>query len=229
MIARLIILFLLGAMQGAIGWIMVQSGLNENDLYVSHIRLAAHFIAAMILIAYALVFWLRMKVEPQNIVVQPVIKRWAVSIMFLLIIQLMYGAFMAGLKAAPVAPTWPSINGIWFHESFFPDGLNSIFHNKIAIHFIHRNLAYLLVVLIIIWWWKAKNISYSEEFNTARNLVRVFVLIQVTLGILTVITSTKIVAGNFGVYEWVAQLHQLVGMLLFLSLVAVLYLTRASK
>jgi cytochrome c oxidase assembly protein subunit 15 len=229
MIAPLIILFVLGAMQGAIGWIMVQSGLNENDLYVSHIRLAAHFIAAMVLIAYALVFWLRMKVEPQNIVVQPVLKYWAVFIMFLLIIQLMYGAFMAGLKAAPVAPTWPSINGMWFHESFFPGGFNSLFHNKIAIHFLHRNLAYLLVVFITIWWWKAKNISYSKEFNTARNFVIAFVFIQVTLGILTVITSPKIVAGKFGVYEWMAQLHQLVGMLLFLSLVAVLYLTKARK
>src|ERR1051326_1566786 len=47
MVGPLVILFLLGALQGAIGWIMVQSGLNENDLYVSHIRLAAHFIAAM--------------------------------------------------------------------------------------------------------------------------------------------------------------------------------------
>jgi cytochrome c oxidase assembly protein subunit 15 len=111
----------------------------------------------------------------------------------------------------------------------FPSGLKSIFQNAISIHFIHRNLAYLLVLLIVIWWWKAKNISYSREFNIAKNLVVLFVLIQVTLGVLTVITSPKMVAGKFGVFEWMAQLHQLVGMLLFLSLVAVLYLTRASK
>jgi cytochrome c oxidase assembly protein subunit 15 len=227
MVIPLIILFLLGAMQGAIGWIMVQSGLNENDLYVSHIRLAAHFIAAMILIAYALVFWLRMKVNIQNIIVQPGLKRGAAIIMLLLVIQLIYGAFMAGLKAAPVAPTWPTINGMWYHSSMFSGGLKSIFHNAISIHFIHRNLAYLLVVLIIIWWWKAKNISYSREFNIAKNLVVLFVLIQVTFGVLTVITSPKMVAGKFGVFEWMAQLHQLVGMLLFLSLVAVLYLTKA--
>jgi cytochrome c oxidase assembly protein subunit 15 len=55
MINPLIILFLLGAMQGAIGWIMVQSGLNDNDLYVSHIRLSIHFVSAMVLIGYALV------------------------------------------------------------------------------------------------------------------------------------------------------------------------------
>lgn len=226
MVVPLIILFVLGAMQGAIGWIMVQSGLNENDLYVSHIRLAAHFIAAMILIAYALVFWLSMKVQKQNIVIQPALKYGALTIMLLLLIQLIYGAFMAGLKAAPVAPTWPSINGMWFHQSFFADGLTSIFYNKISIHFIHRNLAYLLVILILIWWWKAKNISYSRDFNKTRNWVMIFVLLQVALGILTVINSPKMVAGKFGIYEWTALLHQVVGMMLFLSLVAVLFLTR---
>jgi cytochrome c oxidase assembly protein subunit 15 len=229
MIIPLVILFLLGAMQGAIGWIMVQSGLNENDLYVSHIRLAAHFIAAMILIAYALVFWLRMKVNTQNIIVQPALKRGAAIIMLLLVIQLIYGAFMAGLKAAPAASTWPTINGDWVPDSIFSDGINSIFHNKIMIHFIHRNLAYLLVIFMLTWWLKARNISYSKEFNIARNWIAILVLAQVVLGILTVINSPRIVPGKFGIYEWMAQLHQLIGMLLFLNLVAVLFLTRAKK
>lgn len=229
MITPLVILFILGAMQGAIGWIMVQSGLNENDLYVSHIRLAAHFVAAMILIAYALIFWLRMKVERQNIVHKPALKRWAAVIMLLVVIQLTYGAFMAGLKAAAVAPTWPSINGMWLDQSFFKGGLNSLFHNAIAIHFMHRNLAYLLVVVILIWWLKARKISYSKPFNTAKNWLLILVMTQVALGILTVINSPKIVAGNFGSFEWMALLHQLVGMMLFLAVVAVLYIARANK
>src|SRR5919112_1674667 len=62
MVVPLVILFLLGALQGAIGWIMVQSGLNDNDVYVNHVRLAAHFMAAMILIAYALIFALELSV-----------------------------------------------------------------------------------------------------------------------------------------------------------------------
>ena len=227
MIAPLVILFLLGALQGAVGWIMVQSGLNPNDVYVSHIRLAAHFMAAMILIAYALVFWLQMKVEKQNIIIQPALKSWASVIMLLMIIQIMYGAFMAGLKAAPVAPTWPSINGMWYQPSFFNEGFKSLFYNKITIHFIHRNLAYLLTIIILIWWFKARNITYSKEFNQARKWLLIFLFIQVALGISTILNSQKIVAGKFGIYEWIAQLHQLAGMMLFLSLVAVLFLTRA--
>jgi cytochrome c oxidase assembly protein subunit 15 len=229
MITPLIILFLLGAMQGAIGWIMVQSGLNENDLYVSHIRLAAHFIAAMILIAYTLVFWLGLKVDPKNIVIQPVLKTSAVAITFLLVVQLIYGAFMAGLKAGIVAPTWPTINGMWLPQSMMSDGLQSILHNKITIHFIHRGLAYLLVLLLLIWWWKARSISYSKPFNKARNYTMIFVFLQVSLGIFTVLKSPKIIAGKFGVYEWLALMHQAIGMLLFLSLVAVLYLSRSKK
>lgn len=229
MIVPLVILFLLGAMQGAIGWIMVKSGLNENDLYVNHIRLAAHFMAAMILIGYSVVFWLRIKIKDQGIVIQPTLKKSAIVITAILAIQLIYGAFMAGLKAGIVAPTWPAINGMWLPQSMLNDGFQSFFHNKITIHFIHRGLAYLLVVLLLIWWWKARNISYSKPFNIARNYTMIFVLIQVSLGILTVLKSPKIVAGKFGTYEWLALMHQATGMLLFLTLVAVLYLSRSKK
>src|SRR3954451_12721544 len=66
MIVPLVILFLLGALQGAVGWIMVSSGLNENDVYVSHIRLAVHFMAAMVLISYALIFGLKLLTNPRE-------------------------------------------------------------------------------------------------------------------------------------------------------------------
>jgi cytochrome c oxidase assembly protein subunit 15 len=225
MIVPLVILFLLGALQGAIGWIMVQSGLNDNDLYVSHIRLAAHFIAAMVLIAYALVFGLMLTVDANNRVVQPELKGWTLAITGLVIIQLIYGAFMAGLKAANVAPTWPDING-----SIIPaNALTDIAHNKISIHFIHRTLAYIIFIAIVIWWYKAKNITYSIAFNKARNVTLFLVILQVTLGVLAVINSTEISAGKFGQFEWLALAHQLIGMLLFLSMITLLYLTKRKR
>ena len=61
MVTPMIVLFLLGGLQGVIGWIMVQSGLNDQDLYVSHIRLAVHFISALILLSY--VFWFALKLS----------------------------------------------------------------------------------------------------------------------------------------------------------------------
>ncbi len=226
MLAPLVILFVLGALQGAVGWLMVKSGLNENDLYVSHIRLAAHFIAAMILIAYALIFWIKLKVDQRERVASASLKNASIAILALLIVQLIYGAFMAGLKAAAVASTWPTINGDWLPANAFSNNLTTdLFHNKITIHFIHRNLAYLVTVLIVVWWWASRRGVYTRPFKFARNTTMVLVLVQVLLGILAVLNSQNITPGKFGAFEWMAQLHQLTGMLLFLSLTAVVYLT----
>lgn len=230
MVVPLVILFILGALQGAVGWIMVQSGLNENDVYVSHIRLAAHFMAAMVLVAYALIFWLKLIVPPQNIVADRGLFRGAIALVLLVSVQLVYGAFMAGLKAAPAAPTFPDINGAFIPPSAFTQGsfFSDIFHNKLSVHFIHRTLAYLITVLVVIWWMKAIKITSSTSFSKARNLVMTLVLVQVTLGIITVVNGAKMTNGTFGIYEWLALSHQLTGMLLFLSLIAVVYLSGKS-
>lgn len=222
MINPLIILFLLGALQGAVGWIVVQSGLNQEDLYVSHIRLAAHFIAAMVLIAYALVFWLMLKTRPHQKILDSGLKNFTLIIISALTIQLIYGAFMAGLKAATSAPTFPDINGTcWIDFSG-----KHITNNAIAVQFIHRMLAYTLLVLIVWWWFHAKNHLASKPFNLLRNLSLVIVIIQITLGALAVINSPKIIPGHFGMFEWLALLHQLAGMLLLLSFIGAFYLLR---
>src|SRR5690606_15980702 len=105
------ILFVLGGLQGLIGWIMVKSGLNNEDLYVSHFRLAIHFMAAMVLLVYTLWFALKLLVPAGSFVSNKPLKNFALAIIGLLTIQLIYGAFMAGLKAGVFAPTWPDING----------------------------------------------------------------------------------------------------------------------
>jgi heme a synthase len=224
MVVPLVILFLLGALQGAIGWIMVQSGLNDNDLYVSHIRLAVHFMAAMVLICYALIFGLKLSVEPRNRIKQQRLLNGAILLTALIFVQLVFGAFMAGLKAATVAPTWPDINGMIVPAGMFNGSfLNNAVHDKITIHFIHRTLAYVIAILIFVWWLAARRISYSGPFNKVKNLAVFFVIVQVGLGILTVLSSTKLGHGSFGAFEWFAQLHQLTGMLLLLNMVAVIY------
>lgn len=231
MVVPLVILFLLGAMQGAIGWIMVQSGLNDNDLYVSHIRLAVHFMAAMVLISYALVFALKLIIDPSKKIVQPGLLRGAIVITAMIFIQLVYGAFMAGLKAAATAPTWPDINGMIIPGGIFSAGgfFHNIVHDKIAVHFIHRTLAYLIGLFIIFWWFSARSISYSSVFNKVKNFALVLVLTQIIMGILTVLNSPKMTAGKFGVFEWLAELHQLTGMLLLLNMVAIVYLSRGKR
>src|SRR3954469_14737537 len=96
MVFPLVVLFLLGALQGAIGWVMVQSGLNDNDVYVNHIRLAAHFMAAMVLICYALLFGLKLVINPLDRIAERALLRGAIIITILVCIQLIFGAFMAG-------------------------------------------------------------------------------------------------------------------------------------
>ena len=227
MIGPLIILFVLGGLQGAIGWIMVKSGLNDENLYVNHIRLAIHFVSAMVLICYALIFGLSLTVTPQERIYNGSLRKFTLFIIALLTIQLFYGAFMAGLKGAIAAPTWPDINGsVMPTKMFSGDILNDLFFNIINIHFIHRSLAYILFGLLLVWFWKASLIKDSKRFNQKKKWPLVFVCTQVLLGIFAVINSPKIILGQFGLFEWIAQLHQLTGMLLLLSLVAALYMLK---
>lgn len=226
MLVPLVILFFLGALQGAIGWVMVQSGLNDNDLYVSHIRLAVHFMAAMVLISYALVFGLMLSLQQGQRISQPALLKGAITITFLICLQLIFGAFMAGLKAAATAPTWPDINGMIVPEGIFENNgfLHNIINSKIGVHFIHRSLAYVITLFMVIWWIAARSISSSPAFSKAKNLALFFVIMQVALGIFTVLNSPKMVAGTFGVFEWLAELHQLTGMLLLLAMIAIVYI-----
>ena len=226
MINPLIILFLLGALQGAVGWIMVKSGLGGDAIYVEPTRLAVHFIFALGLLCYTFWFALKLLVQNDQRVANASLRRWNIIILFLLIVQLLYGALMAGHKAATVAPTWPDINGQWMPDNLFKDQpwpINFI-NNKVLIHFIHRGLAYLLLVLIFIWTAKLFRQHGSVLFRKIRWTPTLIVILQAVLGIASVLMSTHIIPGRWGGFEWFAQLHQLTGMLLLLSVTAMLYL-----
>lgn len=229
MVAPLIILFILGALQGAVGWIMVKSGLNDSDVYVNHIRLAAHFMSAMVLICYAMVFGLKLRLKPFDFVENKQIQNGAIFLVVLVSIQLVYGAFMAGLKAAAAAPTWPTINGEMIPSVANGSFTQLLFHDKIIIHFIHRTLAYGIGIGVFVWWWKTRKTNQFGVFNQFKNSTVVLVFIQILLGILSVLNSPKIVPGQFGVFESLALLHQLTGIFLLLSLVANIYITGKRK
>jgi heme a synthase len=186
MINPMIILFVLGGLQGLIGWIMVKSGLNEENLYVNHIRLAIHFISALVLLAYVFWFALKLSVHPIEILKAPALYKLNIWLLVLLVAQLVYGAFMAGLHTALVANTWPDINGSWVPAGMFSQGgfATDIAHNPITIQFIHRGLAYLITILIAVWWWKAAQTPANSLLHTIRYLPLLLVLLQVLLGVL---------------------------------------------
>ncbi|GAA4740857.1 COX15/CtaA family protein [Flavisolibacter ginsenosidimutans] len=235
MITPMLILFLLGGLQGLIGWVMVMSGLNDENLYVSHIRLAIHFITALGLLVYTFWFALRLLVQNKQKIAAPSSKNLLGWILGLLVVQLIYGAFMAGLKAALAAPTWPSINGYYLppyiavyqgkEGTFF----SALVNNPVTVHFIHRNIAYLLTILIAVWTVKAAKEKRSALFNRLKWIPLLLVLTQVGLGIAAVLTSIKKQPQQWGLFEWNAQLHQVVAMLLLLSLTAVFFLHKQNK
>lgn len=223
LILPLAMLFVLGAIQGAIGWIMVQSGLLPERLFVGHIQLATHFMAALLLLCYTFWFALTLSVPRSSLVINKPLKNWNILILILLFFQLIYGAFMAGLHAAVAAPTWPTINGSWIPAELnrLHPAISNWFNNKITIQFIHRTIAYLLFIFTIVWWVKALKIRGSRLFRVARNFPLVLVLVQVTLGIFTVVLSPF---GNNLVYLGVA--HQFVAILFLLSIVWMIFIVR---
>ena len=236
MVRPLVVLFFLGIMQGAIGWIMVASGLEGDAVYVKPTRLALHFIFALGLLSYTFWFALQLSV-PQTALQIPAgmhqavnkAKTFNLAILALLVLQLMYGALMAGHKAAMVAPTWPTINGDYFPSNLFSDPnffLNFI-ENKILVHFMHRGVAYILLVLVIYWTVQLYRINGSSFFNRIKIFPILLVVLQVLLGIASLLYARSIIPGVWGIFEWMAQIHQLVGMSLLLSLVATYYVMRA--
>ncbi len=223
MIIPFIILFLLGMLQGAIGWLMVKSGLVPERLFVGHIQLATHFMAALVLLCYTLWFSCILSVSNYEITVSPYLKKMTTLIFCILFFQLIYGAFMAGLHAASAAPTWPTINGQWVPADliYLSPVYKNFLDNKITVQFIHRGLAYTLFIAMMFWYVAALKTNGSKLFKRTRSIPLLLVTVQVILGILTVINSPY---GNNLV--WFGVAHQLVAILFLISITFMLYIIR---
>lgn len=238
MVGPLVILFVLGALQGAIGWIMVQSGLNPEDVRVSHIKLAMHFISALVLLSYTYIFALKLLVPAGQQQTFPALNRLSWTFLVLLLLQLTYGAFMAGLHAAPAAPTWPSVNGSWLpgdlshygNETY--TGAAQHISNPIGVQFMHRTLAYLIFGFAVARILVNRKIAGRPEYRLIRRAGRVtffLTCLQVLLGIVTVLSGSDIIPNHFGTYEWLALAHQATAMCLLLAVVSDLYLLQGKK
>lgn len=201
---RLTILLILGGMQGAIGWWMVTSGLTERT-DVSHFRLATHLLMALLIIG-ALV-WTALDLRQNAIgnTNKAKLTFFGLIVFIVLFLQLLFGAYTAGLNAGFMSNTWPLMNG-----SLIPSTIDwstnlwaKINNDHIVIHFIHRWWAWVAVIFLVILARRIRNQSRkaSLAIHTAFG-------IQILLGIATVMTSVNI---NFSV------LHQAVGALVVIS------------
>ena len=226
MIKPMVILFLLGAVQGFIGWFMVKSGLVPEKYFVGHVELTTHFIAALGLLCFTLWFALRLLIKEEQKVINTKLKNFLLLILAVLVLQLIYGGFMAGLRAAVTAPTWPDINGSMLPAAIteLSPFIKNLVANPITIHFIHRGLAYLLLVLIGIWWFKSKTIRNNKLFSKLRITLLLLVLVQVLLGIFTVLNATH---PNRLVLSGVS--HQFIAMVLLMVMVTLIFVVRKKQ
>ncbi len=216
----LLVIGALGAFQGFLGWFMVASGLKDL-VYVSHLRLALHFVAAMGLLAA--VWWLALAqlTAPSHHRAAPGDRKLALWLIGGLTLQLTYGAFVAGLKAALAAPTWPSMNGS-FVPRVLAESAGDLVNNPLTVQFIHRMLAYLLTAAALLFWVRLLRSASRGHWRWTRHTPAWAALLQTALGIAAVLN-----AGNPQAFLVIAALHQVGAVLFLLTLLTVAQLSRA--
>lgn len=203
---RLLVLLALGGLQGAIGWWMVSSGLSART-DVSHHRLAVHLLTALIIMAGLIWTALDLRTLARTRIHAPArLTGFGWAVLLILFVQLLFGAWVAGLNAGYVANSWPLMNG-----RLYPEGVDigrgagfALANDPFLIHFIHRWWAWAVVAMLVILSRRLKkagarpvSIAIHSAFGT-----------QILLGIATVMADMHIV---------LAVLHQAVGALVVAS------------
>lgn len=225
LLPKLIVIFLLGAWQGFLGWYMVKSGLL-NEPYVSHYRLAIHLINAFITFGY--IFWVSLDLKygtasNSNKNLKPILRLSLITFV-LLTIQIIYGGFVAGLHAGHVYNTWPMMGDEWVASSVSAAieriGFISLFSDISTVQFVHRTLAIIVFCFILFMWVKRKNVTWnlntSQKFSI--NLSMGFALMQVLLGIFTLLYNVPV---------WLGVVHQAGAFVIFAA--AIFQIHRIAK
>ncbi|MYJ72952.1 MAG: heme A synthase [Rhodospirillaceae bacterium] len=206
LVPALVALFVLGGLQGALGWYMVASGLVDRPS-VSHYRLAAHLSLAIIL--YAWIVWLIARTG------RPAMQTGgaaagggllALAVYSAIALTIVFGAFVAGLDAGRIHNTFPLMGGALVPADYLRPGggLAELVANPVAVQFNHRVLAILSALLVLALWWRTRGQDGAAERRWAGWLLAA-VLLQTALGIATLLLYAPV---------WLAALHQASAMLL---------------
>ena len=208
---KLMIMFALGGLQGLLGWYMVKSGLVSNP-HVSQYRLTAHLLSAILI--YGFILWTILdlrQADQYQAMRQSIIATWrkiSLGLMVLLLITIVSGGFVAGLKAGMIFNTFPLMNGEWIPEgvaALSPWYLN-LFENKVTVQFAHRLLAIITGLLLFGWYIKGRIRFENPVIKSSFKLVGMMVVIQVVLGISTLLMQVPV---------WLGAMHQAGALLLF--------------
>ncbi len=196
---KLVVLFVLGGMQGAIGWWMVKSGLVDTPR-VSHVRLAVHLGMAFFLFAALLWTALGLLTPPRRRALttdRRSVALHASGLLVLVYVMVLSGALVAGTRAGYAYNTFPLMDG-----RFIPSGLggmvpwwDNLFHNLTTVQFNHRMIAWALMILIPAFWWSARRIDLPAEARRPLALLLGMLAVQVTLGISTLLLQVPVALG----------------------------------
>jgi cytochrome c oxidase assembly protein subunit 15 len=197
-IKKCIALLAMGGFQGFLGWFMVRSGLIDNP-DVSHFRLSLHLTFAFITFAYTLWVALDLIYPERNInKILPLrtIARYALAA---ILIQIIYGGFVAGLNAGLIHNHWPLMSdGEFIHESVFIEQsslIKNLIEGKSGVQFVHRTFAYVVVAIILFLFFKSKKYTLTNTQANGINTLAVFVFIQFFLGVFTLLYSVPLALG----------------------------------
>jgi cytochrome c oxidase assembly protein subunit 15 len=186
---KLLTMFVLGGLQGVLGWYMVKSGLVDMPR-VSAYRLTAHLALAVVIYAYIL--WVALDLMTPRVhsgkTLQP-LRRFSAWVTGLVFVMILSGGFVAGTHAGFAFNTFPLMNG-----HFFPEGMYAmaplwadLFENIATVQFNHRLLAYVLLLVIPAFWLAARKFALPRQAQTPLHLLLAWLAVQVTLGITTLI------------------------------------------
>ena len=222
LLKRLGVVFLLAALVASFGWIMVASGLIDRP-WVNAYKLTMHLSLALILFSY--LFWTTLKViQPRPLRIgDKMLKRGALAVTVIGTLQIVLGGIMSGMKAGLYYPTWPDMNGEampsvllstsnWTVENFV--NYDASLFMPAFIQIFHRTTAYVLTALVLWFAYQGLKRAKTPHLRVGLYLLVSVLIIQVVLGILTVVNCVGTVPVALGVY------HQ-AGALLLLS--AILY------
>ncbi len=188
-IKKSIILMILGGFEGFLGWYMVKSGLVDRP-DVSHYRLAMHLTTAFITFAYT--FWVALDlIYPQRKNVEIKFRNLLRFTLGILLLQIIYGAFVAGLDAGWIHNHWPLMSdGKLMHKTVYIEQSplwKNFIEGKSGVQFIHRYLAYIVVGITAYSWYKGKKMTLSQNQLQSLNLMLAVVVLQLVLGELTLL------------------------------------------
>ncbi|BDW93177.1 COX15/CtaA family protein [Flagellimonas marinaquae] len=201
-IKKSLILLFMGGFQGFLGWYMVKSGLVDRP-DVSHYRLAAHLTTAFLTFAYS--FWVALDlIYPNRKEVDTKIRNLIRVGLVVLLLQIVWGAFVAGLDAGFIHNHWPLMNeGKLMHETVYIEQqpvIKNFYEGKSGVQFVHRYLAYIVVALIGVIWYRTRKISTTALQEKGLKTLLALVFVQFILGVLTLIYAVPL---------WLGIVHQI--------------------